>query len=140
MVVDEDAFGDGRGALGEQHRGDEDQAGEHGVSLPRTARPAGKKSVDAPSYVGRMMPSMPSRLALWPWPPLALLLPAAPLAAQPATRIPVIVDTDANNELDDQHALAYVLLNGDTFDVEGVTVNATRGGGDIRGRTRRPAA
>ena len=50
-----------------------------------------------------------------------------------ATRIPVIVDTDANNELDDQHALAYVLLNGDTFDVKGVTVNATRGGGDIHG-------
>ena len=62
----------------------------------------------------------------------ALLLPVAMLAAQPARRIPVIVDTDANNELDDQHALAYVLLNGDTFDVKGVTVNATRGGGDIR--------
>ena len=25
--------------------------------------------------------------------------------------IPVIFDTDANNELDDQHALAYLLLN-----------------------------
>jgi inosine-uridine nucleoside N-ribohydrolase len=49
-----------------------------------------------------------------------------------ATRVRVLVDTDANNELDDQHALAYVLLNGDTFDVEGITVNATRGGGDIR--------
>ena len=61
-----------------------------------------------------------------------LLLPVAMLAAQPARRIPVIVDTDANNELDDQHALAYVLLNGATFDVKGVTVNATRGGGDIR--------
>ena len=62
-----------------------------------------------------------------------LLLLALPLAAQPTARIPVIVDTDANNELDDQHALAYVLLNGDTFAVQGVTVNATRGGGDIRG-------
>lgn len=61
----------------------------------------------------------------------ALLLPAAMLAAQPARRIPVIVDTDANNELDDQHALAYVLLSGDTFDVAGVTVNATRGGGNV---------
>jgi purine nucleosidase len=48
-----------------------------------------------------------------------------------STRVRVLVDTDANNELDDQHALAYVLLNGDTFDVEGITVNATRGGGDI---------
>jgi purine nucleosidase len=26
-------------------------------------------------------------------------------------RIPVIFDTDANNELDDQHALAYLLFN-----------------------------
>ena len=29
--------------------------------------------------------------------------------------IPVIFDTDANNELDDQHALAYLLLNDSTF-------------------------
>ena len=48
-----------------------------------------------------------------------------------AERLRVIVDTDANNELDDQHALAYVLFNGDRFEVEGITVNATRGGGDI---------
>ena len=92
----------------------------------------GKKSVDATSYVGRIMPSMPSSRVL-ALAAITLLLPATMLAAQPAaTRIPVIVDTDANNELDDQHALAYVLLNGDTFDVKGVTVNATRGGGDIR--------
>ena len=43
----------------------------------------------------------------------------------------VIFDTDANNELDDQHALAYLLLNGNDFDVKGVTVNATRSGGNI---------
>ena len=91
---------------------------------------AGNKSVDATSYVGRMMPSMLTfrMLALAT---AVLLLPVAMLAAQPYSRIPVIVDTDANNELDDQHALAYVLLNGDTFDVKGITVNATRGGGDI---------
>ncbi|RDV11999.1 nucleoside hydrolase [Pontibacter diazotrophicus] len=46
-------------------------------------------------------------------------------------KIPVIFDTDANNELDDQHALAYLLLNQDTFDVRGITVNATKNGGDI---------
>ncbi len=40
-------------------------------------------------------------------------------------RIPILIDTDANNELDDQHALAYVLLNSDVFDVRGVTVNHT---------------
>lgn len=49
-----------------------------------------------------------------------------------ARALRVVVDTDANNELDDQHAIAYLLLNGRTFDVEGVTVNATRGGGDIK--------
>ncbi|TVQ88153.1 MAG: nucleoside hydrolase [Bacteroidetes bacterium] len=40
-------------------------------------------------------------------------------------RYHVIFDTDANNEVDDQHALAYLLFNGDYFAVEGVTVNAT---------------
>ena len=45
--------------------------------------------------------------------------------------IPVIFDTDANNELDDQHALAYLLLNENTFRTIGVTVNATRNGGEI---------
>lgn len=41
----------------------------------------------------------------------------------------VIFDTDANNELDDQHAIAYLLLNGDSFNVLGITTNATRIGG-----------
>lgn len=48
-----------------------------------------------------------------------------------SNKIPVIFDTDANNELDDQHALAYLLCNGNTFHVEGVTVNTTRNGGMI---------
>ena len=46
-------------------------------------------------------------------------------------RIRVIFDTDCNNELDDQHALAYLLFNGDIFDIEGITVNRTHNGGDI---------
>ena len=45
----------------------------------------------------------------------------------------VIFDTDANNELDDQHALAYLFFNSDTFNTLGVTVNATRNGGNIEG-------
>jgi purine nucleosidase len=49
----------------------------------------------------------------------------------PDHRIPVIFDTDANNELDDQHALAYLLLNDKTFQTIGVTVNATSNGGEI---------
>ncbi|MEL7121336.1 MAG: nucleoside hydrolase [Bacteroidota bacterium] len=43
----------------------------------------------------------------------------------------VILDTDANNELDDQHAIAYLLFSGNHFDVEGITVNKTKNGGDI---------
>jgi purine nucleosidase len=46
-------------------------------------------------------------------------------------KIRVILDTDANNEVDDQHAIAYMLFNGQVFDVEGITVNKTRNGGDI---------
>lgn len=67
-----------------------------------------------------------------------ILIPALLIACrreQPATKteekMRVIFDTDANNELDDQHALAYLLFNGDVFAVEGVTVNATRGGGPV---------
>ncbi|WP_088340262.1 nucleoside hydrolase [Robiginitalea sediminis] len=50
-----------------------------------------------------------------------------------AARVKVIFDTDANNELDDQHALAYLLSNADVIDLLGVTVNATYNGGDIEG-------
>jgi purine nucleosidase len=53
-----------------------------------------------------------------------------PDAALPQ-KIRVLMDSDANNELDDQHAIAYMLFNGDTFDVEGITVNRTRAGGGI---------
>ena len=62
---------------------------------------------------------------------LALLTvaPRASAEAQALTR--VLLDTDANNELDDQHAIAYMLFSGDAFDVEGITVNRTRGGGDV---------
>ncbi|MCH6233896.1 nucleoside hydrolase [Cognataquiflexum rubidum] len=48
-------------------------------------------------------------------------------------KVRLIYDTDANNELDDQFALIYLLLNGETFNLEGVTVNATKSGGDING-------
>jgi len=46
-------------------------------------------------------------------------------------RIPVIFDTDANNELDDQHALAYLLLNPEVFEPIGITVNATWNGSEV---------
>ena len=66
---------------------------------------------------------------------LALISSAAAWRAQggqqPDSRIRVLLDTDANNEVDDQHAIAYMLFNGPVFDVEGITVNRTRGGGDI---------
>jgi inosine-uridine nucleoside N-ribohydrolase len=46
-------------------------------------------------------------------------------------KIRVILDTDANNELDDQHAIAYMLFNRQIFDVEGITINRTQNGGSI---------
>ena len=46
-------------------------------------------------------------------------------------RIDVIFDTDANNEIDDQHAIAYLLLSDDVFNTLGLTTNTTRNGGDI---------
>ncbi|MBD3290025.1 nucleoside hydrolase [candidate division KSB1 bacterium] len=46
-------------------------------------------------------------------------------------KIRVLLDTDANNELDDQHAIAYMIFNSQAFDVEGITVNRTRNGGTI---------
>jgi purine nucleosidase len=58
-----------------------------------------------------------------------MLLSSASGTAQARTR--VLLDTDANNEVDDQHAIAYMLFSGDAFDVVGITVNRTRGGGDI---------
>ena len=48
-------------------------------------------------------------------------------------RIPIIIDTDANNELDDQHALAYAFCNADIFNIVGITVNNTRAGDGIEG-------
>jgi hypothetical protein len=54
--------------------------------------------------------------------------------SDPPTR--VLIDTDANNELDDQHALAYALLSGEAFRVEGVTVNQTDNGGDVDAQAR----
>lgn len=55
-------------------------------------------------------------------------------AAKPSDaskRYPVILDSDANNELDDQHAIAYMLFNSDVFDIKGITINRTRNGGQV---------
>jgi hypothetical protein len=63
---------------------------------------------------------------------VALLAVSSPSARATADeRIRVILDTDANNELDDQHAIAYLLFNSHVFEVEGITVNRTRAGGGI---------
>lgn len=48
-------------------------------------------------------------------------------------KIKIIFDTDANNELDDQYALAYMLFNADVFDVKGITVNATVNDKSVQG-------
>ena len=60
------------------------------------------------------------------------LLWSSPAATVATAQVPVVIDTDANNELDDQHALAYALLSPGTFAIEGITVNATVSGGEVR--------
>lgn len=56
------------------------------------------------------------------------------LPAPDPNRIAVLFDTDANNELDDQHALAYLFFNEEVFDIRGITVNSTKYGGGIEGQ------
>tara|TARA_B100001996_G_C18646989_1_gene587802 strand:+ start:516 stop:1499 length:984 start_codon:yes stop_codon:yes gene_type:complete len=46
-------------------------------------------------------------------------------------KIDIIFDTDANNEIDDQHALAYLFFNSNTFNIKAITVNSTINGGNI---------
>lgn len=46
-------------------------------------------------------------------------------------KIRVVFDTDTNNELDDQHALAYLVFNQDVFTIEAITINTTSSGGNI---------
>ena len=46
--------------------------------------------------------------------------------AEDGQKIRLLIDSDANNETDDQHAIAYALLIRDTFEVEGITVIFTR--------------
>lgn len=48
-------------------------------------------------------------------------------------KVKILIDTDANNELDDQHALAYAFLNNEVFDIVGITVNNTINGEGIQG-------
>ena len=63
--------------------------------------------------------------------PIYIILLTTIVYCQSAGQIPVLLDTDANNELDDQHAIAYMLFNSDVFNVVGITVNATKSGGGI---------
>ena len=64
----------------------------------------------------------------------AVLLGTASCAGDKG-RIDVIFDSDANNELDDQHAIAYMLMNPETFNVLGITTNNTKNGGGIAGQS-----
>lgn len=58
---------------------------------------------------------------------------ASALGLRKKGQLRVIIDTDANNELDDQHALAYAFANQDIFDIEGITINNTKWGNGIEG-------
>ncbi len=48
----------------------------------------------------------------------------------------VIIDSDANNEMDDQHAIAYALFNADEWHIDGITTNATSSGGPAPAHTK----
>lgn len=52
-------------------------------------------------------------------------------ADPPESKIGVVFDTDTNNELDDQHALAYLVFNQDIFNIKAITINTTSSGGNI---------
>ncbi|MCM8527320.1 MAG: nucleoside hydrolase, partial [Lentisphaeraceae bacterium] len=65
---------------------------------------------------------------------ISTLLMSLSAFTQNSNKIPVIFDTDCNNEVDDQHALSYLLFNSDVFNTIGVTVNNTYNGGGIDGQ------
>lgn len=65
---------------------------------------------------------------------LICCLPACKKSTESNSKLKILIDSDANNVLDDQHALAYAFLNPDVFDVVGVTVNNTRNGGGLQGQ------
>jgi len=46
-------------------------------------------------------------------------------------KIDVIFETDSNNELDDQQAMAYFFFNSSTFNTKTITVNSTYNDGNI---------
>ena len=52
----------------------------------------------------------------------SLITPSAIRQASGSERKRVIIDTDIECEMDDQHAVAYTLFNSHVFEVEGVTV------------------
>ncbi|MGL1937396.1 MAG: nucleoside hydrolase, partial [Fibrobacterales bacterium] len=62
---------------------------------------------------------------------IVLLIVPATLFA----KIPIIIDSDANNEVDDQQAIGYTLFNSDIFDVRGITTNRTYNGGAVANHT-----
>src|SRR5437763_11593757 len=84
----------------------------------------------------RLDPMPLSRLSVLALAACATLAPMRAWSQSPKPLTPVLLDTDANNELDDQHAIAYMLFSGDVFDVEGISVNRTRGGGDVEMQAR----
>lgn len=53
--------------------------------------------------------------------------------------VPVLLDTDANNEIDDQHAIAYLLANADVFATRAITTNCTENGGNLSAHTQEAA-
>jgi len=83
------------------------------------------------TIVGHRLPILPAILLMLAACQSPSNEPQESMNVQATEKIPVLLDTDANNELDDQHAMAYLLFNGDVFDVKGITVNRTFNGGGV---------
>ena len=139
VMVDEDAFGLGGESLNRQRDRNDEQPGAHSSSRgkqpvttltppcyagrmvllnrraarPREAMPCSIPDIDVRAHDVSMLAVGCSR------PPAESTARRRPPRRRrsartdpPRAALRVIVDTDANNELDDQHALAYVLFNG----------------------------
>lgn len=108
-----------------------------------TAGPSSTSSVDSTTTASatvRATTTVRSTTTVAPTTPLTTTSTTASAQPRPTAttsspvdddRIPVILDTDANNELDDQHAIAYLLASSDVFDVLGLTINRTSNGGAL---------
>jgi inosine-uridine nucleoside N-ribohydrolase len=115
--------------------------GDEALAPPPAGKPTGTGGSDA----GHARSDTGSSMAVGPGGSTKNAPPEAGTASSPVDAAPdpvdtsdapqgptlpnIIVDSDANNEMDDQHAIAYALFNADIWHIDGITTNATSSGG-----------